>query len=59
MLRSELSRTHYRLVLPTENQLRREIERERSLAVHEQGARYGGTEELGVVARRGAKMRRG
>jgi len=40
-LRSELSWTHYRLILPTEEELRREIERERDLVVREQGALYG------------------
>ena len=33
--------SQYRLVLPTEEELRREIERERNLAVREQEARYG------------------
>ena len=34
--------SQYRLVLPTEEELRREIERERDLAVREQEERYGG-----------------
>jgi len=37
----QLFASQYRLVLPTEDQLRREIERERNLAVREQEARYG------------------
>ncbi len=37
----QLFASQYRLVLPTEEELRREIERERDLAVREQEARYG------------------
>ena len=37
----QLFASQYRLVLPTEDELRREIERERDLAVREQEARYG------------------
>lgn len=37
----QLFASQYRMVLPTEEELRREIERERDLAVHEQEARYG------------------
>ena len=38
----QLFASQYRLVLPTEEELRREIERERDLAVREQEERYGG-----------------
>jgi hypothetical protein len=38
---SQLFASQYRLVLPTEEELRREIERERDLVVREQSIRYG------------------
>jgi len=38
---SQLFASQYRLVLPTEDELRREIERERDLVVREQSIRYG------------------
>ena len=42
VLREQTACSQYRLVLPTEEELRREIERERDLAVREQEERYGG-----------------
>jgi predicted nuclease of restriction endonuclease-like (RecB) superfamily len=43
----QLFASRYKLYLPSEDELRRELEREKALLVREMGARYGGAGECG------------